>query len=175
MLHLVLVYSVSGIGIETEIIYLNSCILQHFFPLDLIYYKITCVLESKATYLDHIYSNCYYKYMQTLAFQKKGSFVEEPYIPLKCWGQMVSTDFCAFGQNKNVLLGRVPLGSLLQLLRCFSFIAAFSISHFKRASLQRNNLLRAGFIKCVRSLNFFMLLMQKGYIHITGYWQSWHF
>lgn len=57
----------------------------------------------------------------------------------------------------------------------FSFIAV-SISHFKRASLQRSNLLSGlDFAKCVRSLNFFMLSMQKGYIHITGYWQRWQF
>ena len=57
----------------------------------------------------------------------------------------------------------------------FSFIAV-SISHFKRASLQRSNLPSGlDLAKCVRSLNFFMLLMQKGYIHITGYWQRWQF
>lgn len=121
-------------------------------------------------------SHCYYKYTQTLAFQKKSSFCGKS--PVICWNAGVrwaSADFCVFGQNKSVFWAECHLEDFVQLLRCFFLHCCLHLS-FQRASLQRNNLLSGlDLAECVRSLNFFMLSMQKGYIHITGYWQSWQF
>ena len=111
-----------------------------------------------------------------MAFQKKGSFVEGALL----YPEMLGSDGSL---QISVHLDRTKMSSglsatwktLYNYSDAFSFIAV-SISHFKRASLQRSNLLSGlDLAKCVRSLNFFMLSMQKGYIHITGYWQSWQF
>lgn len=56
----------------------------------------------------------------------------------------------------------------------FSFTAV-SISHFKEPHCRETTLSRLDLAECVWSFNFFMPSMQKGYIHITGYWQCWQF
>ena len=98
---------------------------------------------------------------------------ESPIVPWNAGVRWVFIDFCAFGQNKSVFWAEFHLEDFIWLLRCLFLHCCFHLS-LQRTSLQRNNLLsRLDLAECVWSFNFSTPKMQKGYIHITGYWQHW--
>lgn len=76
-----------------------------FLSLDFILQDYMCFRIQKQHILIIFISNCYYKYMQTLAFQKKGSFVERALYTLKCWGQMGLHRFLCIWTEQKCLLG----------------------------------------------------------------------
>lgn len=98
-----------------------------------------------------------------LSLSQEGlSYRENPTGPWNAEVRWVSTDFCAFGQNKSVFLEE-----FVRLFRCIFYYCCFHLL-LQRASLQRKQPLSAGFSRMCLVSEFLHALNAKALT--SWYW-----